>query len=63
MIYIDGHWEQIDTLRDISRIIREYYNEELAARADEIFDNFINMVNDEIEELEYQIDVWEANDY
>lgn len=39
MIQIDGHWENTDTLEDISKIIREYYNYELA---DEI-DRFISV--------------------
>jgi hypothetical protein len=30
VIYIQGHWETVDSLRDIERIIKEYYNEELA---------------------------------
>ena len=36
MIYIEKHWETIDDLRDISRIIREYYNRELADELDEL---------------------------
>lgn len=34
MIQIDGHWENTDTLEDISRIVREYYNYELANEID-----------------------------
>ena len=47
MVYIEKHWETIDNLRDISRIIREYYNSELA---DEL-DRFIEIQEDEIEYL------------
>ena len=39
MMYIEKHWETINNLRDISRIIREYYNCYLA---DEL-DKFIEM--------------------
>ena len=27
---IEGHWETIDTLEDVAKIIKEYYNDELA---------------------------------
>lgn len=36
MMYIEGHWETINTLSDISRIIREYYNDGLAGKMDEL---------------------------
>ena len=36
MMYIEGHWETVDTLSDISRIVREYYNYELADKMDEL---------------------------
>lgn len=38
MMYIEGHWEAIDSLRDISKIIREYYNRELADEMDKLID-------------------------
>ena len=47
MMYIEKHWETVDNLRDVSRIIREYYNRELA---DEL-DKFIKEQEEEIEEL------------
>lgn len=34
MIRIEGHWETLDTLEDVSRVIREYYNRELADELD-----------------------------
>jgi hypothetical protein len=34
MIRIEGHWETLDTLKDVSRVIREYYNRELADELD-----------------------------
>lgn len=36
MIQINGHWENTDTLEDISKIIREYYNYELANELDKL---------------------------
>lgn len=56
MKFIEGHWETIDNLRDISRIIREYYNRELA---DEM-DNLIEIQEDEIKSLREEID-WMYN--
>ena len=38
MMYIEGHWETIDSLRDISKIIGEYYNRELADEMDRLID-------------------------
>lgn len=58
MIRIEGHWERIDTLRDVSRVIREYYNHELADVLDELTDNFIEeydrreIMRDRLQELE-----------
>lgn len=36
MMYIEGYWETVNTLSDISRIVREYYNDELADKMDEL---------------------------
>lgn len=49
MILIKGNWEIIRDLRDISKIIREYYNHELADRLDELIPVYID---DEYFELE-----------
>ena len=38
MLHIEGHWETVDSLRDVSRIIREYYNTELADEIDSLID-------------------------
>lgn len=38
MIRIEGHWETLDTLQDISRVIREYYNRELADEMDKLIE-------------------------
>lgn len=40
MIYIEDHWETVDSLQDISRIIREYYNRDLANEMDELIDEY-----------------------
>lgn len=36
MMYIEGHWETVNSLRDIAKIVREYYNRELADKMDEL---------------------------
>lgn len=51
MMCIEGHWETIDNLRDVARVVREYYNRELA---DEI-DNLIDIQEEEIKTLENDI--------
>lgn len=38
MIRIEGHWETLDTLKDVSRVIREYYNRELADEMDKLIE-------------------------
>lgn len=59
MIYINGHWETIDSLQDISRIVRECYDRELADEMDKL----IEIQEKRIQDLEDQIDAWECNDY
>lgn len=44
---IEGHWETINSLRDISRIVREYYNSDLANELDDL----IEVQEDEIKRL------------
>lgn len=51
MMYIEGHWETVNTLRDISRIIREYYNRELADEMDKL----IKIQDDEIHYLQLEL--------
>ena len=36
MVRIEGHWERIESLEDISRIVREYYSHELADELDKL---------------------------
>lgn len=38
MIRIEEHWETLDTLEDVSRVIREYYNRELADEMDKLIE-------------------------
>lgn len=38
MIRIEGHWETLDTLEDVSRVIREYYNREFADEMDKLIE-------------------------
>ena len=52
MVCIEGHWEKIETLEDISRIIREYYSYELADELDELIPS-----TREAEELQMEVDM------
>lgn len=54
MVRIEGHWERIETLEDISRIIREYYSHELADELDKLIPEVDdeNMWKERAEELE-----------
>lgn len=38
MMCIEGHWETVTSLEDVSRIIREYYNRELADELDKLIE-------------------------
>lgn len=40
MLHIEGRWETVDNLRDVSRIIRECYNSELANKIDRLVENY-----------------------
>ena len=46
MMYIEKHWETIDNLRDVSRVIREYYNRELADELDSFIEEQEEYIND-----------------
>lgn len=54
MTKIEGHWENADSLQDISRIIREYYNYDLADVMDELIAENImyDYEKERLEELE-----------
>lgn len=58
MVNIEGHWETVDTLQDVSRIIREYYNDELADKLDELIEDYESQENyeEQVRELEDIID-------
>lgn len=62
MMYIEGHWETVDTLEDAARIIDEYYNVELADRMRVLIDQLVDAFNNKIEELEDQIYQWECDE-
>lgn len=46
MMYIEGHWETVTSLEDVARIIREYYNRELADKLDELIEEQEEYIND-----------------
>lgn len=60
MIRVEGHWETVNSFRDISKIIREYYNIELADKMDELIDDELHEmfvigkeeIEDKLERLE-----------
>lgn len=62
MMYINGHWEDINTLEDIARVIREYYNPELADEMELQIERMVDAFNNKIEELEDQIYQWECGE-
>ena len=54
MVRIEGHWERIESLEDISRVVREYYSHELADELDKLIPEVDdeNMWKERAEELE-----------
>lgn len=53
LIYINDTWLPVENINDVSTIIREYYNEELADQMDKLFPEHTNEEYDELEcELE-----------
>ena len=59
MVYIEKHWETINDLRDLSRVIREYYNRELADELDKLIveqEEFINDLENEIINLDNHLE-------
>jgi hypothetical protein len=59
MMRINGHWETVDTLYDVANVIREYYNEELADKMEEMLEQMFESFNDEIGRLS----VWDDDDW
>lgn len=56
MMYIEGHWETVNNLEDVARVVREYYNRELADVIEELIpeDNTEDLA--ELDELRGIID-------
>ena len=58
MVLINDNWEEIRDLEDVSKIIREYYNEELAdemyklipVHSDDEYDDLLSTYNDTLVE-------------
>ena len=46
MLYIEGHWETVESLEDVASIIREYYNRELADKLDKFIEEQEDYIND-----------------
>lgn len=77
MILVNGNWEMVADVEDVSRVIREYYNSDLADELDKIVDNLVQEIyssntdyedmleykNDVIDNLNYQIDALEEKIY
>lgn len=59
MILINGNWEIVKNLHDVSKIVREYYNDELADKLDSLIPDYEYVDEDKITELEYEISVLE----
>ena len=53
MILVNDHWEQVNTLQDAVKIIRENYNEELADEINELIPIY---TDEEYEDLECAYD-------
>jgi hypothetical protein len=54
-MYIEGHWETVESLEDVSNIIREYYNRELADELDKLIveqEEYINDLKNDIINLD-----------
>lgn len=55
MMCIEGHWETVTSLEDVARIIREYYNRELADKLDKLIEEqeaYIDDLKNEIINLD-----------
>ena len=53
MILINDNWEDVRDLKDISKIIREYYNRDLADEMDEMIHEH---TDEEYRDLEWQLE-------
>ncbi len=46
MLYVEGHWETVESLEDVANVIREYYNRELADALDMLIDEQEGYIDD-----------------
>lgn len=53
MIYINDHWEEVRDLQDVSKIVREYFNEDLADELDKLIPEH---TDEEYEDLQWDYD-------
>ena len=55
MMYIEGHWETVNTIEDIVRVVREYYNGKLATKLEELKPDgrIIEEAKENLKELEW----------
>ena len=57
MMNIEGHWETVTSLEDVARVVREYYNRELADVLEELIPEEVPAADiEELEELRGIID-------
>lgn len=52
MICINGHFEAVDDIHDVSRIIREYYNADLACELEKLIEDQ-TLSDEQITRLEF----------
>lgn len=56
MVFINGHWENVDNLNDVSRIIRDSFNTDLADAMDKLLTKMEQKSGSLEEELGDEID-------
>lgn len=53
MVLINDNWEKVRDLKDVSKIIREYFNEDLADEMDKMIPEY---TDEEYQDLEWQLE-------
>ena len=53
MVLINDNWEEVRDLEDVSKIIREYFNEDLAYEIDKMIQEH---TDEEYQDLEWQLE-------
>lgn len=53
MVLINDNWEKVRGLKDVSKIIREYFNEDLADEMDKMIPEY---TDEEYQDLEWQLE-------